>query len=700
MSASYSLNKIRNIGIIAHIDAGKTTTTERILFYSGYTHRLGDVDEGTTVTDWWEQERERGITITAAAITTTWRDTVTGQEAQINIIDTPGHIDFTAEVQRSLRVLDGGVVIFDAVNGVEPQSETVWHQADHYHVPRICFINKMDRVGADFQRTVQMIVERLRANPLPVQLPLGVEDQFSGVIDLFQMKALIFADELGATPTVTDIPADYLEAARQAREQMVEKIAETDSELTVKFLEETPISNQELSQALRQAVIANKLVPVLAGSALRNKGVQPLLDAIVRYLPTPTEVPPIRGIDRDTKQEITRPARPDDPFCALVFKIVTDPYVGRLSYIRVYAGTLQAGSSVMNVNKGRKERVSRLLQMQADKRNEISVCHAGDIAAVIGLKQSFTGETLCAPGHEILLETITFPEPVIKIAVEPRSTEDQDKLAAALNSLVEEDPTFRAEYNPESGQTVISGMGELHLEIIVERLRREFSVQCRTGSPQVAYRETITQIIAAQGRYIQQSGGRGHYALVRLEVAPNDRGAGFEFKSAITGGAVPQDFIPGVERGVRGALESGVLAGYPVVDIKVTLIDGKYHEVDSSRDDFEIAGSLAFQEACRQAKPILLEPVMQVETTVPEAYVGNIVNDFARRRGQVGNLTVLVDQVHKIQALVPLSEMIGYATGLRSLTNGRGTFTMELDHYDQVPPQVADKVLGIGWHNL
>ena len=694
MNVDYPVYQIRNIGIIAHIDAGKTTTTERILFYSGRTHRLGDVDAGTTVTDWWDQERERGITITAAAITTAWTDTLTDQPARINIIDTPGHIDFTAEVQRSLRVLDGGVVIFDGVAGVEPQSETVWRQADEYGVPRICFINKMDRIGADFRRTVQMIVERLGANPLPVQLPLGMEDNFAGVIDLFQMKALVFTDELGANFNVTDIPAEYLEAAQQAREQLVETIADTDNDLTTKYLEDTNISNEELYQALRQAVIANKIVPVLVGSALRNKGVQPLLDAIVRYLPSPVEVPPISGVVPRTGQEIIRHPKASDPFCALVFKIAADPYVGRLAYVRVYSGTLQAGRTVMNVNKRRRERVSRLLQMQAGKRNEIEVCHAGDIAAVVGLKESFTGETLSVVGHELLLETIDFPEPVIKIAIEPRSIADQDKLIAALAKLADEDPTFRSEYDAESGQTTISGMGELHLEIIVDRLRREFDVQCRTGSPQVAYRETITKTVTAEGRYIQQTGGRGHYAVVRLELTPNQEGAGFEFINAITGGAVPQQFVPGVERGVRDALESGVLAGYPVVDIKVTLIDGKFHEVDSSRADFEIAGSLAFKEGCEKADPILLEPVMQVDTILPEMYVGNLVNDFSRRRGKVENLTVLVEQTHKIQAMVPLSQMIGYATALRSMTNGRGTFSMQLDHYALVPEEITNKILG------
>lgn len=694
MSISYALNQIRNIGIIAHIDAGKTTTTERILFYSGRTHRLGDVDKGTTVTDWLDQERERGITITAAAITTTWRDTMTGQEAQINIIDTPGHIDFTAEVQRSLRVLDGGIVVFDAVAGVEPQSETVWHQADGYGVPRICFINKMDRVGADMERTLQMMRERLRADPLPLQLPVGVEEEFSGVVDLFRMKALLFTDELGAKPTLTDIPGELRDAAQAARAYLVEKIAETDDDLTGKFLEGTEISNDELYQALRRAVIANKLVPVLVGSALRNKGIQPLLDAIVRYLPSPLDVPPIKGINPRNQQQEVRQSDPQGPFCALVFKIVADPFVDRLAYLRVYSGVLRAGSRVYNANRGSKERVRHLLQMQADKRQEIDACRAGDIVAVVGLKQSFTGETLCDMTHSIQLETINFPQPVINIAVEAPSTADQDRLHEALDRLAEEDPTFRRIYDPESGQTVISGMGELHLEIIVERLKREFNLTCKVGPPQVAHRETITKTVEAEGRYIQQTGGHGHYAVVWLEVAPNERGAGFAFEDRITRGAIPKQFIPAVERGILEAMESGVLAGYPVVDVKVTLLDGKFHEVDSSQADFEAAGSLAFKAACRQADPILLEPVMRLEVTVPKDYLGNIVNDISRRRGNVERLEVSGDLIHRVRASVPLNEMLGYATDLRSMTSGRGTFTMELDHYAPAPPQITDKILG------
>ena len=694
MTTTTAIHRIRNIGIIAHIDAGKTTTTERILFYSGYTHRLGDVDAGTTVTDWWDQERERGITITAAAITTTWRDTVTDEEAQINIIDTPGHIDFTAEVQRSLRVLDGGVVIFDAVNGVEPQSETVWHQADGFGVPRICFINKMDRVGASVERTVRMMREQLGTDPLLLQLPIGIEDTFSGVVDLIEMKALTFSDELGAHPSVQAVPDELLSQAQTARATLVERIAETDDGLIEKFLEGETISNASLIQALRRAVIANKLIPILVGTSLRNKGVQPLLDAIVRYLPNPLDVPAVEGTDPKTGQPTTRPADPNAPFSALAFKIVTDPYVGRLAYVRVYSGALKAGSRVYNVNRGRTERVSRLLQMQADQRNEIDVCGTGDIVAVVGLKQTFTGETLSDAGNTLLLETIDFPDPVINIAIEAPSRADQDKLHDILNKLTEEDPTFRIRFDTESGQTLISGMGELHLEIIVERIRREFNMTCKVGSPQVALRETITRPAKAEGRYIQQTGGHGHYAVVWLEIEPNERGAGFVFENRIAGGVIPRQFIPAVERGVTMSLENGVLAGYPVVDVKVALVDGKFHDVDSSSTDFEVAGSFAFKAACEKAGPILLEPIMAVEASTPKEYLGNLVHDFGRRRGEVTQLDTTGEQIHKVDALVPLREMIGYATDLRSMTTGRGIFTMQLDHYAPTPEAVTRRILG------
>jgi len=690
---SMPLEQIRNIGIIAHIDAGKTTTTERILFYSGRIHRMGEVHDGTAVTDWMVQERERGITITAAAITTGWKDTVTGEEVQINIIDTPGHIDFTAEVQRSLRVLDGGVVVFDAVAGVEPQSETVWRQADEYHVPRICFVNKMDRLGANFQRTIDMIVERLRAHPVPIQLPWGAEDNFQGIIDLFEMKALRYSDELGAKPEVVEIPAELLATAREARQTMIERIAETDDELTLLYLEGEEISNGQLSVALRRATISNKLVPVLCGTALRNKGVQPLLDATIRYLPSPLDVPPVVGIDPISGEEVVRHADPNEPFSALVFKIVTDPFVGRLAYVRVYSGTLESGTQVYNANRNSKERIGRLLQMHADKREEIKQCRAGDITAVVGLKQTFTGETLCDPNDDVLLETIDFPEPVIKVAVEPKSKADQDKMTDGLLKLAEEDPTFRVQYDDQTGQTVISGMGELHLDIIVDRLKREFRVQCNVGRPQVAYRETITRHVRVEGRFVRQSGGRGQFGHVWLELEPNEPGAGFVYEDRIVGGTVPKEFIPAVGKGIAEALDSGVLAGYPVVDIKAALVDGSYHDVDSSEMAFKIAGSMAFKDGMAKAGPVLLEPMMAVESVAPDEYVGDVVGNFSSRRGQIEGMDSRSNGVTAIKAMVPLSEMFGYATELRSMTSGRGTFTMQFHSYQPVSQSVAEKVL-------
>lgn len=692
MSIDYPIERTRNIGIIAHIDAGKTTTTERILFYSGRIHRMGEVHEGTAVTDWMVQERERGITITAAAITTTWTDRITGEDCQLNIIDTPGHIDFTVEVQRSLRVLDGGVVVFDAVAGVEPQSETVWRQADRYKVPRICFVNKMDRVGASFERTCQMIVDRLAVNPLLIQLPIGREDTFRGVIDLFTMKALIFTDQLGATPAVEEIPADLLAAAEKAREEMVDRIAQTDDDLTMKFLEGEEITTEELYAGLRKAVVGSKLVPVLCGTALRNKGVQPLLDAVVRYLPSPVDVPPVQGIDPDSDEPLARKPSVDEPFSALVFKIMTDPFIGRLAYVRVYSGRLEAGSTVYNSNNKRRERIGRLVQMHADKREEITVCEAGDIAAIVGLKQTFTGETLCDPNKEILLETIEFPDPVIKVAVEPKSKGDQDKLTDALVKLAEEDPTFKVNYDTQTGQTVIAGMGELHLDIIIDRVKREFRVQCNVGAPQVAYRETIANHVKIEGRFVRQSGGRGQYGHVWLEIEPNDPGAGFVFEDRIVGGVVPKEYIPAVQKGVVEAMESGVLAGYPVVDVKVALIDGSYHDVDSSEMAFKIAGSMAFKDGCLKARPVLLEPMMSVEAVVPEEYVGDVVGDFSSRRGNIAGMESR-GNVQAIKATVPLSEMFGYATALRSTTSGRGNFSMEFAHYAPVPASVAEKVL-------
>ncbi len=695
MSIEYPIEQVRNIGIIAHIDAGKTTTTERILFYSGRTHRMGEVHEGTAVTDWMVQERERGITITAAAITTVWPDKRTGENVQINIIDTPGHVDFTGEVQRSLRVLDGGVVVFDAVAGVEPQSETVWRQADQYNVPRICFVNKMDRIGASFENTIEMIIDRLGAVPLPIQLPIGKEDNYEGSIDLIEMKALLFTDELGAKPSVAEIPTNMVEVSQKARETLIERVAETDDELTIKFLEGEEITNEEIYEALRRGVIANKIVPVLCGTALRNKGVQPLLDAIVRYLPSPLDVPPVKGIDPVTEEPAERKADANEPFSALVFKIVSDPYVGRLAYARVYSGTLPAGTNVYNANRRRRERVGRLLQMYADKREEITECDAGDICAIVGLKETFTGETLCDPDNEILLETIEFPDPVIKVAVEPKSKADQDKLTDALIKLAEEDPTFRVQYDDQTGQTTIAGMGELHLDIIVDRIKREFRVGANVGRPQVAYRETITRPIKVEGRFVRQSGGRGQFGHVWLEMEPNEAGEGVEFENRIVGGVVPREYIPAVEKGVREALDSGVLAGYPVVDIKVALVDGSYHDVDSNEMAFKIAGSMAFKEGQRRGSAILLEPMMHVETVVPEEYVGDVVGDFSSRRGNIEGMQARSNGASTVTASVPLSEMFGYATDIRSMTSGRGTFSMQFEKYAPVSQSIAEKILKV-----
>jgi len=689
----YPIERMRNIGIIAHIDAGKTTTTERILFYSGRIHRMGEVHEGTAVTDWMVQERERGITITAAAITTGWTDRVTGLECQLNLIDTPGHIDFTAEVQRSLRVLDGGVVVFDAVAGVEPQSETVWRQADNYKVPRICFVNKMDRIGANFERTIEMIIDRLGANPLPVQLPIGKEDQFKGVIDLVEMEALYFSDELGANPTVAEIPADMADAVALARETMIERVAETDDELTMKFLEGEEISKEDIYRALRKATIRGDVVPVLCGTALRNKGVQPLLDAVVRYLPSPLDVPPLEGVNPDTDAIETRGPDETAPFAGLVFKIVTDPFVGRLAYIRVYSGKLISGETVYNSNRGRRERIGRIVRMHADKREDLKEIGAGDIAAIVGPKESFTGETLCDPKNLIVLETIEFPDPVIKVAVEPKSKSDQDKMTDGLIKLAEEDPTFRVQYDEQTGQTVISGMGELHLDIIVDRLKREFRVQCNVGRPQVAYRETITRPIKIEGRFVRQSGGRGQYGHVWLQMEPNVPGGGFVFEDKTVGGSVPREYVAPVQKGIVEAMQSGVLAGYPVVDIKVALVDGSYHEVDSSEMAFKIAGSMAFKDGAQKAGPILLEPVMRVEAIVPDDYVGDAVGDFSSRRGSVEGMESRNGGVQAVRAMVPLSEMFGYATDLRSMTSGRANFTMQFEKYMPVSQSIAEKVL-------
>lgn len=688
MARQHPIERYRNIGIIAHIDAGKTTTTERILFYTGKTHRIGSVDEGTTVTDWMEQERERGITIVSAAVSAVWKG------YQINIIDTPGHIDFTAEVQRSLRVLDGGIVIFDAVQGVEPQSETVWRQADRYKVPRICFVNKMDRVGASFERTIEMVAERLGANPIAVQLPVGREANFRGVVDLLEMKTIIWEDDIGKDPREDEIPADLYPAAEEARERMVEKIVETDDDLTVKYLEGEEITPEELKTALRKATIANKATPVFCGSSLRNKGVQPLLDAVIDYLPSPVDVPPVKGFDPRTEQEIEQVADDNAPLSALVFKIVTDPYVGRLAYLRVYSGKITQGSMVYNSTKGKKERIGRLLRMYADRREDVDEVQAGDIGATLGLKDSFTGDTLCEATHPILLEAISFPEPVISVAIEPKTSADQDRMSDALHKLAEEDPTFHVRTDQDTGQTIISGMGELHLEVLVDRMLREFRVQARVGKPQVAYRESITQPVErAEYRYVKQTGGRGQYGHVVLELEPAEMGTGITFKNDIVGGVIPKEFIGAVEKGVREAAEAGILAGYPVTDIHVRLYDGSYHEVDSSEIAFKMAASLAFKEGIQKGKPILLEPIMKVEVVIPEEFLGDIIGQLNARRGVILGTEIRPGNTQAIRAMVPLAEMFGYATDLRSATQGRGAFTMEFDHYAQVAENVAKEII-------
>jgi len=683
------IKRVRNIGIIAHIDAGKTTTTERILYYSGKTYRMGNVDEGTTVTDWMEQERERGITIQSAAITSEWRG------HQINLIDTPGHIDFTAEVQRSLRVLDGGVVVFDAVAGVEPQSETVWRQADRYGVPRICFVNKMDRAGADFERTIQMIEDRLRARPLAIQMPIGSEAGFQGMVDLLSGQAWTFPDSLGENPVQIAVPDSLQSAFESQREAVLERIAETDELLTTRYLEGGAITEEELRAALRSATISGKLVPVLCGSSLRTKGVQLLLDAVVDFLPSPLDIPPVRGINPLTGLSEERAPDPDAPAAALVFKIQTDPFIGKLGYIRVYSGVLQTGMMLQNANKDRKERLGRLVKVYADKRVDATEVRAGEIGAIVGVKQTYTGETLCDPSAPIILETIEFPEPVISVAVEPKTKADQDKLSNALQRLSEEDPTFRVKVDEQTGQTLISGMGELHLEVLVDRMHREFGVQAHVGRHQVAYRETISRKALTETRFVRQSGGRGQFAHVIVEFEPVARGSGFEFVNKVTGGAIPKDFIPAVGQGIREALDNGVLGGYPVVDVRATLLGGSFHEVDSSELSFKIAGSMAFREGIPKAGPILVEPVMRVEVAAPETSTGDVIGDLVARRGQIGGLEMHSVGLQAIRAHVPLAEMFGYATHLRSATQGRGTFTMEFDHYDVVPQERARKVLGL-----
>ncbi len=692
MSSEYPLEKIRNIGIIAHIDAGKTTTTERVLFYTGVSHKIGEVHEGTTVMDWMEQERERGITITSAATTAFWRPTHLADskenEYRFNIIDTPGHIDFTVEVQRSLRVLDGAVVVFDGVAGVEPQSETVWRQADRFGVPRICFINKLDRIGASFDHSLNSIYERLTPHAVPVVIPIGLEAEHEGVIDLIRMQAVHFLGDLGQSIEFGDIPEALKANAQKWRHNMVEKIAETDEKLTEKYLEAKEISADELRAALRHATLAGKLVPVFCGSSLKNKGVQLVLDGVVAYLPSPVDLPAVKGTDPATGAEETRVADDSAPFAALAFKLQSDPYVGQLTFFRVYSGTLKAGSYVFNSAKNDTERVGRILRMHANSREEMKDIGAGNIGAIVGLKNTHTGDTLCDPEHPIVLEKIVFPEPVVSLKIEPKTKADQEKMGLALRRLGEEDPTFRLKGDPETGETIISGMGELHLEIIVDRMKREFKVEANVGRPQVAYKETVKKTAEAEGKYIKQSGGRGQYGHVRLRVEPVERGKGFEFLDEIKGGVIPQEFIPAVEKGIKEAMEKGVLAGFPVVDMNVALYDGSYHEVDSSEAAFKIAGSMAFQEAARRAGLVLLEPIMKIEVVVPESFLGEVNGDLNSKRARIEEIGERGMGIKVIDAKVPLSEMFGYVTTLRSLTQGRASFTMEFDHYEEVPKNI------------
>jgi elongation factor G len=688
MARTTPLERMRNIGIAAHIDAGKTTTTERILYYTGKSHKIGEVHEGTAIMDWMEQEQERGITITSAATTCEWRD------IQINIIDTPGHVDFTAEVERSLRVLDGAVAVFDAVAGVQPQSETVWRQADKYSVPRICFINKMDRVGADFYHSVDTIVDRLKCRPVPIQIPIGAEEKFLGVVDLVEMRGIVWRDEtLGSQYDEIEIPEDLKEKATEYRAQMIEAISEHDEALMHKYIEGEAISNDEIRAGIRKATIALQIFPVICGTAFKNKGVQTMLDAVVDYLPSPLDVPPIEGHDVDDHDKILiRHASDSEPFSALVFKIMTDPYVGQLAFFRVYSGTLKSGEHVFNVAKSRKERVGRLLRMHANKREEIQEIVAGDICAAVGLKTVSTGDTICDDEHPIVLESIDFPMPVIQLAVEPKTKADQEKMGLAIQKLAQEDPTFRVNTDPETGQTILSGMGELHLEIIVDRMMREFGVGANVGKPQVAYRETIRKNAEAEGRHIKQTGGHGQYGHVKIRVEPLPSGSGFVFENDVTGGRVPKEYINPTEAGIKEALEGGILAGYPMSDIKVSLYDGSYHDVDSSEMAFKIAGSMAIKEAARRAKPVLLEPIMAVEVVVPEDYMGDVIGDLYSRRGRIEG-SELRGTTRIIKSMVPLSAMFGYATELRSRTQGRGSFTMHFGKYEEVPAAQAEEIV-------
>ena len=687
MARKIPLTRYRNIGIMAHIDAGKTTTTERILYYTGKTHKIGEVHEGAATMDWMEQEKERGITITAACTTCFWRD------HQINIIDTPGHVDFTIEVERALRVLDGAIGVFCAVGGVEPQSETVWRQADKYRVPRIAFVNKMDRVGADFFRVVEEIKDRLGHNAVPIQIPVGAEDQFAGVVDLVRMKAVIWSgEELGAKFEVVEIPDDLRDQAEEWREKMLDAVLVFDEEAMERYLEGEELSEDEIRACIRKGTLSMEMVPVLCGSAFKNKGVQPLLDAVVDYLPAPVDIPDVRGHRPGTDEELTRPTSDDAPFSALAFKVMADPFVGSLTYLRVYSGVMYAGSYVLNSTKGKKERIGRLLQMHANHRNEIKEVRAGDICAAVGLKHTTTGDTLCDENDPIVLERMEFPEPVISVAIEPKTKADQEKLGVALGKLAQEDPSFRVRTDEETGQTIISGMGELHLEIIVDRLKREFKVEANVGKPQVAYRETIRKPAKAEGKFIRQTGGRGQYGHVWIELEPLEPGSGFEFVNKIVGGVVPKEFIPAVQKGLEEAMQNGVLAGYPVVDVRATLFDGSYHEVDSSEMAFKIAASMAFREAMKNANPVILEPVMKVEVVTPEEYMGDIVGDLNRRRGRVLGMETR-GNARVVNAMVPLAEMFGYATQLRSLSQGRANYTMMFDHYEEVPANIAKEII-------
>ncbi|WP_312524488.1 elongation factor G [Anaerospora sp.] len=686
MARKFPLTKTRNIGIMAHIDAGKTTTTERILFYTGRVHKIGEVHDGAATMDWMVQEQERGITITSAATTCQW------DGHRINIIDTPGHVDFTVEVERSLRVLDGSVAVFCAKGGVEPQSETVWRQADRYGVPRMAYVNKMDMIGADFYRVVDMMKTRLGANAVPIQLPIGSEDVFKGIIDLVEMKAMIYTDDLGKTSEATEIPEDLKEQAELYRQNMLDAIAESDDELMMKYLEGEELTVEEVKSGIRKATIACKLTPMLCGSSYKNKGVQPLLDAVIAYMPAPTDIPAIKGVNPDSGEEDSRAADDSLPFSALAFKIMADPYVGKLAFFRVYSGNLSSGSYVYNSTKGKKERIGRILQMHANHREEIEVVYTGDIAAAVGLKDTTTGDTLCDEKNTIILESMVFPEPVISVAVEPKTKADQEKMGIALQRLAEEDPTFRMHTDQETGQTIISGMGELHLEIIVDRMLREFKVECNVGKPQVAYRETIRKSVKAEGKFVRQSGGRGQYGHCWLELTPLEPGQGFIFENKTVGGSIPREFINPIEAGVKEAMDTGVSAGYPMVDIKVTVFDGSYHDVDSSEMAFKIAASMGFKEGCRKATPVLLEPYEKVEITVPEEYMGDVIGDINSRRGRIEGMESR-SGAQTIRAFVPLSEMFGYATDLRSRTQGRGNYSMEFDHYEEVPKNIAETII-------